>query len=186
MQISDKILLDAKEKSEQILKEAKSEAEAILSNALKSADSVVASSEKKILVSLDENKKKITASAQLEAKLLSERKKNEVIESAFEKASQEIEALDSEKYKAFLKASLQGVPSGISVTLFAPENRLSETKSALKEAGIKVSDEKKGDMKAGLILSGDDFEYDLTLERKIRMIKETYGTNIAGILFGNN
>ncbi|MDP3996309.1 MAG: V-type ATP synthase subunit E [bacterium] len=173
------------------------EKEAVISSAKKKASEIEASGQleiedfsrkmaEEIRQTLEENERKVKASAVLEVKMKNQETRKAALEGVFAEATKKVTELSSEDYEKFVFKLVSLIPKDISgdVKALSPKSRLSETERALKNSGFKIEAVAEPSLKAGLKIAGDDFEYDLSIERVARSLKVEKETEMAKILFG--
>ncbi|MDE7070692.1 MAG: hypothetical protein K2O86_01795 [Clostridia bacterium] len=126
--------------------------------------------------------------ANLDVKKLLQGKKKEIIDMAFDEALDAIKA-DKKTYLALIEGMiLSCCEDGDEVVVAMEDDKLITKKliadlAKKSKKSLKKSDE-FGDFKGGVILSGKNYDKNLTLELELSLIKEKIESNIDSILFG--
>ena len=126
--------------------------------------------------------------ANLDVKKLLQGKKKAIIDMAFDEALEAIKA-DKKTYLALVEGMiLSCCEDGDEVVIAADDDKVITKKliadlAKKSKKSLKRSDE-FGDFKGGVILSGKNYDKNLTLELELSLIKEKIESNIDGILFG--
>ena len=126
--------------------------------------------------------------ANLDVKKLLQGKKKAIIDMAFDEALDAIKA-DKKTYLALIEGMiLSCCEDGDEVVIAADDEKVITKKliadlAKKSKKSIKKSDE-FGDFKGGVILSGKNYDKNLTLELELSLIKEKIESNIDSILFG--
>lgn len=95
--------------------------------------------------------------------------KRRQVDALFTEVIAEFAKLSAEQYVVFFKKHLkEALPSDVKVlSVFAPSNRVSETKEIINEIGFGTEIVPNAKSEAGLIVKAEDGVYDITLERMI-------------------
>ena len=127
--------------------------------------------------------------ANLDVKKLLQGKKKAIIDMAFDEALDAIKA-DKKTYLALVEGMiLSCCEDGDEVVIAQDDDKIITKKliadlAKKSKKSIKKSDE-FGDFKGGVILSGKNYDKNLTLELELSLIKEKIESNIDSILFGD-
>lgn len=191
--IIDKILADANSKADLIIKEAEDEAKTLMAQTGKSADSKKEESLEKGRVEAELTKKRIIASAQMEAKKLLLKTKQDLLAEAFEAALAKIRGMSDEDFRALMTRLIAGmIETGKETVIIndADKKRLgadflksvNESISKDRPCSITLSDEVR-DIPSGFILKRGDIEINATFEALFRQNRDALSAEIVKILF---
>ncbi len=111
--------------------------------------------------------------------------KRELLDEVYQAAFTELVSLSSTEYVDLLtqKYKAMNLPTMTVTTIVAPQSRLSETEEISKSFGWTGEVQVDEAVKAGCILKGENFEYDLSLARLFKESQNNTETEIAGLLF---
>lgn len=182
--IINKILSDADRKCAEILAEAQLQAQEICENAKQ-----VVESEKKTLDSRleklsDESLRNGSASAQLSARKYKLLKKQQLISACYDKALNFLENMSDKQKQDFIRKLLNDfAEDGETVFVADADSELVDQKFL---NGIEKKLVLGGTCKAlgGIVLQGDGYDKDLTLEKVVAYAREQTETAVARALFG--
>ncbi|MDE6472492.1 MAG: hypothetical protein K2L52_05640 [Clostridia bacterium] len=126
--------------------------------------------------------------ANLDIKKLLQGKKKEIIDKAFDEALDAIKA-DKKTYLALVEGMIMSCCEDGDEVVVAMEDDKVITKKLIADIAKKSKkslkkSEEFGDFKGGVILSGKNYDKNLTLELELSLIKEKIESNIDSILFG--
>lgn len=186
--IIQKIIDDANAAAQKNLDEAREKAAQIIGRAQKQADKYVADNARREEQLYKESLQRGEVVAGLDCKKILQGAKKAVIDKAFDEALQAIVA-DKKLYPALLQAMiLSCCESGDEVVVAQSDDKIVTKKlisDLAKKSGksIKKSGE-LGDFKGGVILSGEKYDKNLTLELELSVIRERIESKVDEILFG--
>ena len=111
--------------------------------------------------------------------------KRKLLDSLYEQAFAEVLALPAEEYVKLLSDKYSTlVPKDIKVaSILAPEARLKETAEVAKTLGLTAEITPSSKIKGGCILTGENFEYNLSLEHLFNEDRTVSEMEIANQLF---
>ena len=186
--IIQKIIDDAKATAQKNLDEANETAAQIISRAQRQADKYVADNAHKEGELYRESIQRGQVVAGLDCKKIFQGAKKAIIDRAFDEALQAV--IDDKKtYLALVQAMiLSCCESGDEVIIAKSDDKLITKKliaDLAKKSGksIKKSEE-FGYFKGGVILSGERYDKNLTLELELSLIREKIESKVDEILFG--
>lgn len=186
--IIQKIIDDANAQAQKNLDEANETAAQIIARAQKQADRYLADNSDKEDMLYNESLQRGEVVAGLDCKKILQGAKKQIIDKAFDEALQAV-VDDKKTYLALLQAMiLSCCESGDEVIVASGDDKIVTKKliaDLAKKSGksIKKSEE-LGDFKGGVILSGEKYDKNLTLELELSLIKEKLESKIEEILFG--
>ena len=186
--IIQKIIDDAKAVAEANIAEANDTANQILSRAKRQIDKFVDSNSGRADELYQQAVERSQVVANLDVKKLLQGKKKQIIDMAFDEALDAIKA-DQKTYLALVeKMILSCCEDGDEVVIAKDDDKIITKKliadlAKKSKKSLKKSDE-FGDFKGGVILSGKNYDKNLTLELELSLIKEKIESNIDSILFG--
>ena len=182
--ITDKIIEDAKKEAGYIIDAAKVKADEIEKRIERKKKDVIKESESNLQKTILENKRRVVSAANQEVKLRVDNTKREKVDEVFDTALKNILSLPDEEYKTLLKGLLKNIPKDVEGEVFAPKEKVAITKEALKAAGLKNIVTPTDKFKGGIVITGKDFEYNLTFENILADKKNSLEVEVAKILFG--
>jgi len=109
--------------------------------------------------------------------------KRNLVDETFNEALLILFSLSEKDYGIILKKLLTPPPKDISSKIITPKEKIGVTKKILNELHIKNSIISTDKFKGGVIITGDNFEYNLTFENLIANKKKSLEVNVAKILF---
>lgn len=193
--IIEKIISDANEKAEEIIKKAKQDAESINEIAHKKAADMAKKADENAASEAQTVKQRAIASANMESKKLILKKKQELIEEAFETARKKIDTMDNESFeKLMISLMAKEAETGTETVIIAKKDQtrlskdfIDKVNSELKSKGaasasLKFSDEQR-DIESGFILQRGDIEINDSFDSLLRQKKEELSAQIVKILF---
>ena len=186
--IIQKIIDDAHAVADANIAKANDTANQILSRAQRQVDRFVESNSHRTDELYNEALERSGVVANLDVKKLLQGKKKAIIDMAFDEALDAIKA-DKKTYLALIEGMiLSCCEDGDEVIIAQADDKVITKKliadiAKKKKVSLKKSDE-FGDFKGGVILSGKNYDKNLTLELELSLIKEKIESNIDAILFG--
>lgn len=187
--ITERIIADANKKAEEIIAKAKAEAQAIADEAAsevaarKSEGAKVGENEAQLL------KSRIVASANMEAKKLLLKTKQDLLGEAFDTAQKQIADMGKDEFEKLMTSLMVSMIETGNETVIINEDdkkRLSDDFVAnvnkAASAKIEMSDEKR-DIPSGFILKRGDVEVNATFEALFRQKKDELSSEVVKILF---
>ena len=186
--IIQKIIDDAHAVADANIAKANDTANQILSRAQRQVDRFVESNSHRTDELYNEALERSGVVANLDVKKLLQGKKKSIIDMAFDEALDAIKA-DKKTYLALIEGMiLSCCEDGDEVVIAQSDDKVITKKliadiAKKSKKSLKKSDE-FGDFKGGVILSGKNYDKNLTLELELSLIKEKIESNIDGILFG--
>lgn len=178
----NKINDDTRVECEAILSEAREEVAKIEKATESRIEALRQKNAQEIQALLDATRRKVESSAEREGKLKLEALKRQLLDEVFATAEKKILELNDSDYQAFLEKQLTDLPDGLKAVAVVPSERVNVTKKALKSAGVQVSEIEEADFKAGVLLRGSDFEFDLSVGRILSEVKAKREMEIANEL----
>ncbi len=186
--IIQKIIDDANTVVNANIAEANDTAGQILARAQRQVDKFIESNSGRTDRLYQEALERSQVVANLDVKKLLQGKKKEIIDMAFDEALDAIKA-DKKTYLALIEGMILSCCEDGDEVVVAMEDDKVITKKLIADLAkkskksLKKSDE-FGDFKGGVILSGKNYDKNLTLELELSLIKEKIESNIDSILFG--
>lgn len=192
--IIEKIRAEGDAEAEAILKKGKAESDAILAQYDKKAETecarILSAAEKRAA----EITRRITSAAELEARKSLLKKKQELIEQAFQLSKEKLAALDERSYLALLTRLVSdGAASGREEVLFSPADRARYGKQVVVEANRLIAlrglpgemtlsaDSRR--ISGGAVLRDGRVEINCALDTILRLKKEELALEVAAALF---
>ncbi|MCM1043570.1 MAG: V-type ATP synthase subunit E family protein [Corallococcus sp.] len=181
-----------------IMEDAEEKCQEISANAQQRADAIIAKAEDKIAAethALDErisavkselNRTK-SANAKLDARKYKLAQKQRLIETCYTEAIAKVGALSEAKYRDFLKKLIeQNAETGEKVAVSEKDAKI-VTQKFLDGFGKKLTlSSCKLNSAGGLVLEGDGYDKDLTVEALISEVRNDTESVVASILFGDD
>lgn len=186
--IIQKIIDDAKAVARANIAEADDTANQILARAKRQIDKFVDSNSGRADELYQQAVERSRVVANLDVKKILQGKKKQIIDMAFDEALDAIKA-DQKTYLALVeKMILFCCEDGDEVVIAKDDDKIITKKliadlAKKSKKSLKKSDE-FGDFKGGVVLSGKNYDKNLTLELELSLIKEKIESNIDSILFG--
>ncbi len=186
--IIQKIIDDANTVVSANIAEANDTAGQILARAQRQVDKFIESNSGRTDRLYQEALERSQVVANQDVKKLLQGKKKEIIDMAFDEALGAIKA-DKKTYLALIEGMILSCCEDGDEVVVAMEDDKVITKKLIADLAkkskksLKKSDE-FGDFKGGVILSGKNYDKNLTLELELSLIKEKIESNIDSILFG--
>lgn len=186
--IIQKIIDDAKAVARANIAEANDTANQILARAKRQIDKFVDSNSGRTDELYQQAVERRQVVANLDVKKLLQGKKKQIIDMAFDEALDAIKA-DQKTYLALVeKMILFCCEDGDEVVIAKDDDKIITKKliadlAKKSKKSLKKSDE-FGDFKGGVVLSGKNYDKNLTLELELSLIKEKIESNVDLILFG--
>ncbi len=193
----ERIAADARAEGEKLLAEAEEEAARILKEgeeeALRSAEAIRSSFRQRG----ERERTRIMSEALTQSRAAYLSVQVELFEEVFAAAAREFESLPEERYRAWLKrVILDNAGEGVVEVVAAPYDRkllssglLEEINGALRESGkgggLALSDREAG-FGRGVILKGERYANNLSLQAALRELRERYEEEVLAILFGED
>ncbi len=192
--ITDKILTDAKVKSEEIAKEAEVEAKRILEDVLSESAKI----KENILKKAERQSAKKLKSAEISFKLKLKntllREKQDILDEVFKTSKKILLGLDRGEYKNLIKSMLLvAVKTGSEEVIISEKDkdRLDEGFFNLINSEL-VQSGKKGNLRpifdksleGGLILRNKNIQTNCSIDTILKLIRPEIESEIVGILFG--
>ncbi len=187
--IIQKIIDDAKAVAAANIDEANDTASQILGRAQRQVDKFVETNAQKADEKYADALKRSQVVSNLDVKKLVQGAKKKVIDKVFEEALEAIKA-DKKRYLALLEGMiLSCCEDGDEVVPAMGEDKLITKKfvsDLSKKSGKSLEkSESEGDFKGGVMLSGKNYDKNLTLELELSLIREKLESKIDAILFGS-
>ncbi len=191
----ERIATDARAEGEEILAQAGEEAARILregeEEALRSAEDIRSSYRRRG----ERERTRIMSEALAEGRAAYLSTQEELFEEALAAAAREFESLPEERYRAWLKkVILEHAGEGVDEIIAASYDRsllagglLDEVNAALRERGTQkglVLSDREADFDRGVILRGDKYANNLSVQALLREVRERREEEILDILFG--
>ena len=177
--IIDKIIFDAKADAEAVINKAKAEADKIIDDANKKAQKQL--NEYKAQAEIDAatvHSKEISA-ADLQARQSLLKLKQDYIEQCVKSAKEKLENMPFEEYEKTVLLMLSADKNSKDYEVIVSDEKL---KQSLKDAGYKVSDEKRK-ISRGFILKNGDIEYNYVFDSIMTIEKEEIEQTASSVLF---
>lgn len=186
--IIQKIIDDAKAVADANIAKANDTANQILARAQRQIDRFAENNSGRTEELYQEALERSEVVSNLDVKKLLQGKKKEIIDKAFDEALDAIKA-DKKTYLALIEGMILSCCEDGDEVVIAQDDDKIITKKLISDLAkkskksLKKSDE-FGDFKGGVILSGKNYDKNLTLELELSLIKEKIESNIDAILFG--
>ncbi len=181
--ITNKIIQDATKEADSILKEAENDVVKIEKELNERKKELKNEHEKEMESLARDNEKRVKSVAKREVKINIERVKREEVNKAYDLALQNMISFSENEYKDFLKKILSKIPSETKGVFYCPKNREKETKDVMIDLGFKNKLSLSDDFAGGIIVLGDDFEYNFTFEQILKEKRGLIEAEVAKILF---
>lgn len=181
--LTSKILDDSKKKADEILQKAKAEAEAILKEKSSSAQLVKNSYIEKAKAEAESRKQRIISNAELKGRNEKLKVKQEVINMVFNKASEELSKMDSDKFLEFLKTNVSSLNlKGGEEIIISKDFKDAVTKDVLNELNLVLSKENR-EIPSGFIIINKGIEFNYTFNALVLSLREELEHEVAQMLF---
>ncbi len=186
--ITEKLLSEAKSESQKTLKEAELKISQLENDLEEKKRDLLLKEKEYRSANEKENTSRVQSKASWQVEQEIEKLKREALDEVFEKTLTKLNSLENNEYKKVLTKLLKKVEVDISqkITVFIPKNREKEVTEVLIERfGKDHKFEIKTDtnISGGVIISGSEFEYDLSFPSLLRNIKGHVEPEISKILF---
>jgi len=181
--ITDKIITDAVKEAEHIISGAEQKVREIEKQLELSKKDIIDMQKKEVERNLLENERRITSVAYQEVKLQTDKAKRMAVNETFDDALLELLSLSDENYGVILKNLLTSLHKDVSGKITAPKERTKITKKILEKLQIKTPITPTDEFKGGIVITGDNFEYNLTFENLLANKKSSLEVDVAKILF---
>lgn len=190
----NKILDEAKLKSQDIIKSAKEEEEKIVQNKLQEANSLKAEMLEKAKLEASTKKSRILSNAELKVRNENLAAKQEVISKVLDTAMEELSSMSKEEYLSYIKGKILSLDINEDMNIILNSkgkeivsNEFVEyvNKTLLekdKKWKVVISEETR-DFKGGFILEKNGIEINNTFEALINSMKDELEYDIANVLF---
>ena len=187
--IINKILGDAKAQSEKILGEAKAKAEKSIGDAKAQSNMFINSEIEKAEASRPIIEQRKVAVANLEVRKIRLAAKQQVLDDTFKAAETDLNSLPEKEYKDLIFGMLRSAASdGDTVTVGKKDKGVLTAAfiaESSKKLGIKLKlDANYGDFSGGIILSGTNYDKNLTIDVELKTLREEIEPEIAQTIFG--
>ncbi|MDE6275131.1 MAG: hypothetical protein K2M75_01190 [Clostridia bacterium] len=187
--IIQKIIDDAKAVADANIAEANDTANQIFARAKRQIDRFTESNSGRTDALYQEALERSQVVANLDAKKLLQGKKKQIIDKAFDETLDAVKA-DQKTYLALIEKMILSCCEDGDEVIVAKEDDKIITKKLIADLAKKskkslTKSDEFGDFKGGVILSGKNYDKNLTLELELSLIKEKIESNIDGILFGS-
>lgn len=184
--IVDKIISDADIKAKSFVDEQSAKADEILAEAAEQCRSYLYESQSQIARQVDDILARSKTVAELDARKLLLKKKQELIERVFDRALEMLCELDDKRMKKLLLGMLKCAEDGDVVILNERGKALIakdvQKYAASKKLSLAISEE-TGDFAGGMILTGGGVDKNLTFEVEVALAKEELEALIAKEIF---
>lgn len=174
--LTDKILVEAKEKAEKIRSEAKEKADKIDAISKGQAEDKYKMMVEKGRLEAESLKERLRSNANLKARDNELRTKQEIILKVYEQTIEDLKNLDDEKFVQYVKNNASFEKGSI---LVVPKSRLELIKKAFPE--VQPSDDRF--TKSGFIEIQGGIEKNYTFDSQLEYIKDEMQGEVAKILF---
>ena len=171
--IKDKIISDAKSEAAEIVAEAKKKAEAIIAVGEKETDEYIRAhvgDKDDMYVSLIQRRRVVT---ELECRKLRLREKRKALDGVFSAAYDKLKGMSDDRYRKLISAILKmHAEEGDKIIISKND------KAVLKDIGAEAT----GNFEKGVILSGVNYDKNLTLESELNLLKDELETEIGKLI----
>jgi len=181
--ITNKIFTDAVKEAECVIADAEQKVQEIKKHLELSKKEITDKQKEESKRNLLENEKKITSAAYQEIKLQIDNAKRNSVDETFNEALLTLLSLPDEDYEIILKKLLMSLHKDISGKIITPKEKIKVTKKILEELHIKNPIISTDKFKGGVVIIGDNFEYNLTFENLLASKKKLLEVDVAKILF---
>ena len=183
--IISKILSDADAKCQTIVENAQSQAEQISAIAKALADAETQSVNKRLATVSAEREHNVKANAMLEARKYRLGKKQNLISRCYDKALQALATLSPKDKEKFFARLIQNYAENGETVLICKADKDVVTQKFLDGFGKKlVLGKTFAELDGGLILQGDGYDKDLSLEKVLAAVRNDTEADVANALFG--
>ncbi len=184
--IINKILADADNKCAEILSTAESQAQEIADGAREYAENEQANVNRRLEVLREERQRNSLATAQLEARKYKLLQKQKLISACYEKALTELANLDKKQKIAFLTKLIKTYAERGETVFISSADKDVVTQKFLDGFGLDLTLGKTYiESSGGLVLSGENYDKDLSLEKIVAFAREQTEAKVASALFGD-
>ena len=186
--ITQKIISDAEKQAESIHRETEREIRQIDNRLQAERQALEEKYREQTEAKLSQNRSRVLTGATAEIKKQLEVEKREAVNRVFRQAVAELNDLDQDQYIKLLKHLLADLkPEEVrEATVRFPADRKNETKQAADDLGLFFERlETDHGIKGGVVISGQDFTYDLRFTTLIDNLQEQTEVEAAGILFNS-
>lgn len=192
--ITDRIAVDADQEVRTLLESANKQAAEIKASYQALADSKYAEAVEKGKADAADRVERLKGVAELEARKLRLQTKQELLESAFDKALEKLLALPAEEYVSLLaKLAANGSATGAEALILSTTDRprygkqvVIAANALLEQAGkpakLTLSEESR-EFRGGLYIQDGNIENNCTFPTIIRMLREQMAGEVAALLF---
>lgn len=181
--ITSRILQEARDEAEALKKSVADEAAALVSQATQQAEAIAASTADKAAQDAATLKERRNSVAELEARKMRLAAKQEMIEKSFEKAMEELAAMDDASYESFLLAHLAPYHDGEVLLNEKDKARLGGTLAdKLAGSGLTIARD-TANIQGGFILRNGSVTINGSLESILETEKKQITAEIAKTLF---
>lgn len=184
------VLREAQAEAERIESEARAKADATLSSRRREAESEYARRLERAQEEIRQECERAVMQRRAEHNLALLKRRNEILDALFEQAGQQVARLPDDQYCALVGEWLHQVPADAGGELLcgaqdrkrlAPLVRdLNAGRPAGAQLTLRAHDQP---VTGGVVFRGDKFEMDLTLDARLRMLRETLAPDVARIAF---
>ena len=186
--IINKILADAKSRSEQITEQAVADGNEVMDKAKDECKRYRDANLSKKQFIIDEAVRRKKTVAELDVKKLMLRAKKEAIDKAFQQAKKQLVDLSPIKYSKLVMGMIDRyAEDGDTVTAAKADAKIITKEKIDKLAAAKkiklTLNEQYGDFVGGVILSGKGMDKNLTFDVELKVLREELETAIADMIF---
>ncbi len=118
------------------------------------------------------------------------KKRNELLNSVFDKAAEQLQGLDDDAYREMLAGWADQIPSDASGEVLCNSSDVDRIEPLVKEldknADGDISLEAEDHIEDGMVFRAEDFEIDMTIRSKMNELREELTPEIARIVFPEN
>lgn len=187
--ITGRISEDAQKRAQDILDDARAQAQSVTDNYARHAqtmrEDILRQAEEQVMTRIE----RMTGAGELEGRKETLRVKQELLQAAFDRALEQLRALEQEEYVALLADLLvQAAPAGQGAVIFNPADRARVGKDVVTRANGKLPaaltlSEETRPIQGGFVLKNGLVEVNCALETLVDQEKEALYPEVAAILF---
>ncbi len=182
--IIEKIKKDAEKEAEKILSRAEHEKKEIQKDTENQKEKIKRDFDAETKKILNKRKRSFSGKKQQEFNMAIEKEKRSLIDETFQEALEKLRSMSKEEYIKLLESRISGTLKNEDVKqVMCPPDRKEETEEVLSRLGLKADIVPGENIKEGVKIIGDDFEYDLTFESILSQKKKELEPEVARILF---
>lgn len=187
-EITNKIKVEAETEAGLIIAKANEEVSIINEKTRKQVADIEAETEAGLNKAKLQRESVVTSLGKQKTSLAKQEVKRRLLDMVYDEAFGQLVNLPAEDYVSILtKKYSQIISSDVALShILAPKNRLSETETIAKNLGWSAEIKSDDKLKGGCVLVGENFEFNLSLEKMFAEDRLSSETEIAGILFSGS